>query len=207
MVTLLVGCTTSEPARFPTRSQLPDAERRAAGIAVDLSSAPPPARDQADTHQAVVALRAPLGLGAALDVVGEFFEAVHAEDMAALSDLVRPKTQVEDTRVGSSTKSHVATNLWRHRFQKRDYPSLTGQLVYRRGDISTFRGDQLEALPLNVRYLADGEDVLPNDLVLQVPIITHTVANERLFGDELFFWLRRRGSRYVIFRMAEEVPF
>ena len=75
--------------------------------------------------------------------------------------------------------------------------------------MKTFRGEELEALPLNVRYLpaVRAEPAQPTDLVLQVPITTHTIKNERLLGDELFFWLRRDGSRYVIYRMAEAIPF
>jgi hypothetical protein len=201
------GCERHEAARFPTQSDLPDTERRAAGIAVDLNSSPPPSVDQASTDHSVVSLRAPLGLNAAHDVISAFFEAVYAEDVTAMSDLVRPKALVLDMRRTTGAKSHIVTTLWRQRFQKRDYQALGGQLVYRQGDVATYRGDQLGALPLSVRYLDEGDDVRPNDLVLRVPVITHSVRNERLFGDEVFFWLRRRGSRYVIYRMAEEVPF
>ena len=201
------GCDRRNAAEFPTRSAHEDEERRAAGIAVDLTSPPPPSQDRAATQDTIVALRAPLGLEAAHDTVGHFFEAVVAEDISALSDLVQNETQVQDTRSSPSAKVHPATTLWRQRFQKREYQAMAGQLVYRNADVGTYRGDQIEELPLAIRYLSSNDDVRPNDLVLHVPIITHSLRSERLFGDDIFFWLRRRGSRYVIYRMAEEVPF
>ena len=184
-----------------------DEERRAAGIAVDLTSPPPVSQDRAETKETIVALRAPLGLEAAHEAVGHFFDAVVAEDISALSALVKDETQVQDTRASPNTKSHPAAALWRQRFQKREYQAMAGQLVYRNADVGTYRGDQLDALPLAVRYLGSNDEVQPNDLVLHVPIITHSLRSERLFGDDIFFWLRREGSRYVIYQMAEEVPF
>lgn len=204
---LIAGCDGQRAAEFPTRSAHADQERRAAGIAVDLTSPPPTSQDRAQTKDTIVALRAPLGLEAAHETVDHFFEAVVAEDISALSDLVQDETQVQDTRTGATTAAHPAAALWRQRFQKREYQALSGELVYRDADVGTFRGDQIDDLPLAVRYLSSNDDVLPNDVVLHVPIVTHSLRSERLFGDEIFFWLRRRGSRYVIYRMAEEVPF
>jgi len=202
-----LACQPTGATSFPTQSQHDDDERRAAGIAVDLASPPPPSRDRADSGDPIVALRAPLGLAAAHETIRHFFDAVYAEDIAAMSELLAPEAQVQDTRSGPNAKAHPATTLWRQRFQKRDYPALSGQLVYRDIDVGTYRGDQLDALPLAVRYLSANDEVRANDLVLHVPIITHSLRSERFFGDEIFFWLQRRGSRYVIYRMAERVPF
>ncbi|HHH29855.1 MAG TPA: hypothetical protein ENK57_16125 [Polyangiaceae bacterium] len=204
---LLTGCDRRGAGEFPTRSAHADDDRRAAGIAVDLTSPPPTPRDRAETKEAIVALRTPLGLEAAHETVDRFFDAVFSEDIAALAELVQDETQVQDTRANASAKAHPAASLWRQRFQKREYQALAGALVYRATDVATYRGDQTDELPLDVRYLSSGDDVLPNDVVLHVPIITHSLRSERLFGDDIFFWLRRRGSRYVIYRMAEEVPF
>jgi hypothetical protein len=204
---VLCGCEREVPASFPTRSSSAEEQpRRPAGIAVDLRSTPPPARDRASTDEPSVALRAPLGVGQAHAVVNGFFDAVYGEDISALGDLLVEDAVVQDTRPRSKTKSHGAAALWRQRFQKRAYQSLVGQLVYRPTDIATFRDDQLDALPLGVRYLTLNEAVRPGDIVLHVPIVTHSIKSERLFGNHVFFWLRRRGSRYVIYQMAEDVP-
>src|SRR6185503_3292684 len=96
-----------------------------------------------------------------------------------------------------------AAAVWRQRFMKQEFQELASELVYREGDVITYHGDQIESLPLAVRYLVPTVQPLPTDLVLEVPIATTSIKNERLLGDELFFWLRREGDRYVIYRMAE----
>jgi hypothetical protein len=204
---------------------LPEGERRPAGIAVDLSSEPPPWRDRADSSEPIVTLRTPLGSKAAFDTVREFFSALVREDISGMSLLVRASALLDDTRAAHTNKSakpaptrsrarggrrgtHSITTLWRERFRKREYHRLASRLVYREADVTTYRREQLDALPISVRYLGPAhDDVHTTDLVLRVPIITHTVRNERLLGNEIVFWLRRYQDRYLIYRMAEDLPF
>ncbi len=206
--TELAACTEQTPAQFPTASELPDDERRPAGIAVDLTSDPPPFRDRAESDEDIVTLRTPLGTKLALRTVRLFFDAMVGEDVSAMSMLIRSNAINEDTRTGSTRRSHSITNMWRERFRKREYQKLAARLIYREADVTTYRSDQLGALPLAVRLrTSTTPHDHANDLVLRVPIITHTVKNERLLGNELFFWLERRGDSFVIARTAETVPF
>jgi hypothetical protein len=206
-VAALAACSGGDGARFPTASELPSGPRRPGGIAVDLVSEPPTSADLAQADDGIVTLRAPLGTDVALATVRRFFEAVIAEDPVRMSEVMRGSTQVQNTRVGAQVRVSDAIAVWRTRFMKQELGELQAHLVYRESEIVVFRGDQLDALPLSVRYLAPTAPPRPTDLVLEVPIATPTVKNERLLGDEIFFWLRRDGDRYVIYRMAEELPF
>ena len=53
------SCTRTVAAEFSTASTLPDKDPRPDGIAIDLSSEPPAARDQATVREEIVTLRAP----------------------------------------------------------------------------------------------------------------------------------------------------
>ncbi len=207
---LTTACGPLGSADFPTQSALPDEERRPDGIAVDLASDPPPTRDRAESADELVALRAPLGVDAAHETLRVFFEAMVSEDIAAMSAVLEANAQVQDLRVIGTAlpapTSHGIANLWRQRFRKREYQRFASQLLYREADVITYRSGDLDALPVNVRYLPEIAAPEATDVVLRVPIITHTLNNERMLGDELFFWLRRDGSRYVIYRMAEDIP-
>ena len=44
----------------------------------------------------------------------------------------------------------------------------------------------------------------PTDVLIRVPIATSHVGSDRLFGDEIIFWLRREGDRYKIYRTLED---
>jgi hypothetical protein len=204
----LTACTDHQPARFPTASKLPDDERRPDGIAVDLTSDPPPYQDRAEADAGIVTLRTPLGTPMALETVRLFFEAMVGEDVSAMSLLMGPNATSENTGAGSNRRSTNITNMWRERFRKREYQKLATQAIYRETDVTTYRRDQLAALPLAVRLRTSTRPQgAANDLVLRIPIITHTVKNERLLGDEIFIWLERRGHSFVIARTAENIPF
>ena len=43
-----------------------------------------------------------------------------------------------------------------------------------------------------------------DDVVIRAPIITTHAGADRLFGDEIIFWLRRDGDRYKIYRILED---
>jgi hypothetical protein len=208
-------CACGGRGGFPTASELPGDERRPDGIAVDLSSDPPPWRDRAESGDHIVTLRTPLSSGAALETVRSFFDALVNEDASALDKLAVSNAVVEDTRARrappggpSAAATHTLTSLWRERFRKHEFQGLSGGLLFREADITTYRKQQLDALPIAVRYLGPARDAVePTDLVLHVPIVTHSVKNERLLGDHMFFWLRRDEERFVIYRMAEDLPF
>jgi hypothetical protein len=208
----LVVCACGKGAEFPTASELPDEPRRPDGIAVDLSSEPPVTRDRAESSDALVTLRTPLGTEVALATVRAFFEAMVNEDTVTLDKLISSDARMQDTRTRpaapSSSAEQTLSGLWRDRFTKHEFKLLTPALLYREGDITAYRKEQLDALPIAVRYLGPPRTAIePTDVVLHVPIVTHTVKSERLLGDDMYFWLRREADRYLIYRMAEDLPY
>jgi len=209
LAALQPGCTRTVAAEFSTAAKLPDTDRRPDGIAIDLSSEPPLARDRATVREEIVTLRAPLPAAAAYDVIRQLIDALIREDVGAMSRVMDSATMVQDIRTGTKdpNRSYSATSHWRQRFHKREYQKLATMLVFRQADVEIYRSDHIESLPVHVRHLSRNAHIGETDLVLRVPIVTHSVRNERLLGDELFFWLRREGDRYVIYHIAEPLPF
>jgi hypothetical protein len=204
----LAGCASSASAQFDSAAALPEAERRPDGIAVDLSSEPPASVDDAESRDSIVTLRTPLGVAVARATLRAFFAAMVSEDIAKMSQVVDGGALVQDVRAKPPAGQAIElTTLWRRRFGKREYQLLSPELIYREGDVMTYRSSEIDALPLSVRYLPDVGAPMPTDLVLHVPIVTHTINNERYLGDDVFFWLRREGERFMIVRMAEDLPF
>ena len=199
---VLAGCVREVPADFATATALPDDERHPDGIAVDLRSDPPAARDHVYANSDVASLRAPLGIGAAHDRLAELFAAIVSEDNTKLSALMVGSVVVHDLRkVGAPPRN--ALNTWLQRFRKYNYHRLQDTAVYRQSDVSVYRRAQFDRLPLEVA----GTSAAEADLVFHVRILTPEVRNERLWGNELFIWFQRREDRYVIAGLAEELPF
>ena len=203
----LQACTEHASARFPTASKLPEGKRRPDAVAVDLASEPPPWQAVGKSDKGLMTLRTPLGVTVAKRTVKTFIAALVREDMSDMSSLLHPGAQVSNTRSSTRFGTQNLAYLWRRRFQKRKYEQLANRLVYRDADVMTYRGDHIDRLPVNVRLVAASRDMSPGDLVLRVPIATTTVRNQRLLGDELVFWLRRKDDRFVIYHMAEDIPF
>ncbi len=207
LVVLLVcgGCRSQVPATFASASEHPDEDRRPDGVAVDLTSEPPGPRIRADATDKVVTLVTPLSVKTAMTSVRGFFAALRAEDITALLQAVDSAALVYDTKIGAKRSVVSLSSLWRQRFRQHVYQELATRLIYREADVRTYRGDQLAMLPVSVRYLPLLQPS-PTDVVLRVPIVTHSIDNRRVFGDELIFWLRRESDRFVIYRVAEDVP-
>jgi hypothetical protein len=181
-------------------------ERRPSGVAVDLSAEPTRVDDRASADDGTVSLRAPLSKRVAYATVQAYFDAIVREDLPGLLVLVREGAQVEDTGASGTRTVHPIATMWRERFNKRDHHELAQALVYREADIVTFRSEEIDGLPVAVRFALPFSDMEPGDLVLQVPIVTPMVRSERYLGSEMYFWLRREEGRYLIVRIAEDLP-
>jgi hypothetical protein len=82
-----------------------------------------------------------------------------------------------------------------------DYTELKGQLLFRDGDLETFRAEDLARLPAGRRIpLELGDD----DVAVRVPIRVSWAGRTRLFGDELVFRLEPTGARFEIAEIAED---
>ncbi|CAN96081.1 hypothetical protein predicted by Glimmer/Critica [Sorangium cellulosum So ce56] len=198
----LLGCGRGEPASFPTAAELSDERRRPDGVALDPASTPPPPTNQADVEDSVVTLRTPLGIGAALDVVDEFFRRVVAEDSEALSELLTRDALAIHTGSGGSGQPPSAGLWWEQRFRRLEYGKLAGEPVYRESELQIFRAEDVLATPQHPAIQPETLD--DQDVVIRVPIATARVATDRLLGDEIVVWLRRDGPRFRIYRLLED---
>jgi hypothetical protein len=202
LANLLSGCAGAGP--FATASPVEAGRRRPDGVAIDPTSSPPPARDQAEATDGLVTLRAPLGMDRAILAVSELFRKIVLEDGEGLEPLfTRDALAVTTTSPNAGpAQTPQAALFWQQRFRKLDYTRLAGETLFRKAELSLFRAeDALETPPhpaIRIEALND------NDVVIRAPILTTHIGTDRLFGDEIIFWLRRDGDRYRIYRMLED---
>jgi hypothetical protein len=198
----LAGCGTVSAASFPTAPELPSDRRRPDGVALDPTSAPPPAADRAAVEDGLVTLRTPLGIHLAVGAVAELFKRIVVEDSEGLGALLTRDALVLTGGNGSQGQAPKADLWWEQRFRRLDYGKLAGELVYRESEIEIYRAsDVLEAPP----HPAIQTDTLDdNDVLIRVPIITARIGADRLLGDEIIVWLRREGPRFKIYRLLED---
>jgi len=190
---------------------LPDAasppRRKPDGVAIDLISAPPPARDRAEAADGLVTLRTPLGVDRAVAAVEELFRKIVVEDGDGLESLfTRDALQLSTAApTAGPGQTPQALNFWQARFRKLDYTRLAGELVYREAELQIFRAEDAVDAPPHPAIRADVlAGLTGNDVVVRVPILTPRVGADRLFGEELVLWLRRDGDRYRISRVLED---
>ncbi|MBM4374029.1 MAG: hypothetical protein FJ095_03015 [Deltaproteobacteria bacterium] len=202
---LVVGCATAGGG-FASARRLPSEPARPDGVALDRSNSLAPPRGRADASEGVVTLRTPLGVDAARRTLREFFEAVVAEDVGRLGALASPTAVVSDLRSGAADRAQNFGFSWRLRFGKHDFLGLAPASLYRESELESFDARDPGSLPLELRGANSGEAPEPEDVILRATILSQGTKGERLFGDTLTFWLRRVEERYVVSRVAEEVP-
>jgi ketosteroid isomerase-like protein len=207
------GCSGSGAEAFRTAAALPSAGRRPDAVAVDLPTEPPATRERAEAADGAVTLRTPLGVEAARATVRTFFRAIAQEDLNALGAVLSPQAMVQDLSGGAAGvagpgRTREAINFWGQRFRQHEYGLLASQVIYRDADVETYRAGEADALPNAVRQAASTAlgTLAEGDLVLRVPVVTHSIGSERLLGTELCFWLRRSGDHYLIIHLAEPFP-
>lgn len=196
------GCGPSGPAVFPTGEDGPRPARRPDGVVIDPESAPPSARDRAPTDDGMVTLRSPLGPEVAIDTVRELFRRVVARNMENLSELFTPNAQPISGVPGGYGVPDKAWDWWSQRSKRLDYTKLSGEVLFRDGDIEIFRADGTETPPPHPAIRTDALD--ETDVVLRVTMIAGTSGTDRYFGDTIVFWLRRDGDTYKIYRQLED---
>jgi hypothetical protein len=196
------GCA-SGPG-FQTASELPTARRRPDGVAIDPASSPPPASDRAESGDGLVTLRTPLGVDRAILTVTELMRVILVEDSDALDALfTRDALAVTPASAGAGPgQTPSATLWWKQRFHRLDYGRLAGETLIREAELQIYRAsDALDAPPHPAIRL---ESLSENDVVIRAPIVTPRIGADRLFGDEMIFWLRRDGDRFRIYRVLED---
>lgn len=185
-------------------AQIPDAgRRRPDGVAIDPTSAPPAARDHANSADGLVTLRTPLGVDRARATVEELFRKIVVEDGDGLEPLFTRDAQAITTLApGGGGPTPQAVLFWQGRFRKLDYTKLAGEALYRGDELTYFRAEDLIDSPVHPAIRV--EALAGADVVVRVPIRAARLGADRFFGDEMILWLRRDGDRYRIFRVLEE---
>lgn len=196
---LVAGCAAGPT--FATAGSLEAARRRPDGVAVDPTGEPPRARERAEVSERLVTLRTPLGADRAVDTVSELFRKIVIEDSDGLEALFTREATAGNGS-GGTAATPLAVLWWQQRFRRLDYTRLAGELLFREAELEIYRAeDDVDALPHPaIRLEALGE----TDVVIRLPILTSHAGADRLFGDEMIFWLRREGDRYKIYRVIED---
>jgi len=210
------ACATRDapgPA-FATAAELPSGPRRPDGVVVDPSPEFPPAlddspakaasggagaRERADPGAALVALKPPLPDKLARGVVAAFFRAVVTDDAEAIGSLA---TSDATTPVRARGGALGIADLWRGRLRQFHYRTLANDVLYQDADIELYRYDDLET-PLPGRPFRPPE-MARSDVLLRVPLLIVRAGNDRVFGDEMVFLLRRDKGRYRIRQLIED---
>ena len=195
----MAGCAAGPG--FATASSIESARRRPDGVAVDPTGEPPRAREHARTSDRLVTLRTPLGADRAVDTVSELFRKIVIEDSDGMEALFTREATTSTGNPGTSA-TPLSVLWWQQRFRRLDYTRLAGEPIFREAELEIYRADDdVEALPHPaIRLDALGE----TDVVIRLPILTSHLGADRLFGEEMIFWLRRDGDRYKIYRVIED---
>ncbi len=195
------GCASR--ALFPTASEIEQDRRRPDGVAIDPTSLPPEANDAVEVEAGLVSLRTPLGVERAIATVSELFQKVSLEDPDIESLFSRDALAV--TSSSGSGQLPPAALFWQQRFRRLDYTRLAGETIFRESELEIYRADDTLATPPHPAIRL--EALNPGDVVIRAPILTARVGTDRLFGDEIVFWLRREGDIYKIYRVLEDFQF
>lgn len=197
-----MACTRTEPSVFPTAGELPTGPRRPDAVAIDPVMLTPAPAELAQSSGGLVTLRTPLGDVAALEAVEAFFRVIIAEDTEALAELLsRDALVVSPTPGAPSSRIPSAANHFAQRFRRLEYGKLAGETVFRRTEVSIVHAGDAKELG-GTRPSAEG--LLPGDVALRVPIVAARVGSERVFADEIVFYLRPDGERFRIYRLVED---
>lgn len=203
-VALAAPACSGGPLNLKTSSEVgDDLPRKPDGVAIDPASATMGPRDRATADEGVVTLRSPLGVDLATATIADFFSRVVVEDDDGLSALfTRDAIAVTAGPSGGMGQTPGAALWWEQRFRRLDYSKMAGEVVFRESELEVYRAeDVLDAPP----HRAIRTDALnDNDVIIRAPIVTPRSGQERLFGDEIVFWLRRDGDHFKIFRILED---
>ena len=180
-------------------SELPEGPRHPDGVAVDPKATEPPPRFSAEARDGLVTLRTPLGTDRALATVEAFFHRIVAKERDELPQLLTRDAIVMNPSGGGTIN---ALNWWSQRLAKLDYPKLAAEPVFRASEAEIVRGEG--ALEAASSPAMRAEPLAEDDVVIRAPLLATHIGADRLFGDEIIFWLRRDGDRYKIYRMLED---
>jgi ketosteroid isomerase-like protein len=201
VVSLVAGsaCRLERAIVFPTVSASASAARLPDGVAIDLKSELPLARESGQTNEGILPLKEPPDVELSLDVVRAFFRAVAHEDMPSLRAILSSDASLGPVSGGTSP---AAESQWERRFRKLDYNALGSGMIYRDSQVELYRFHDLDEV--------EGERpsrpavMSPGDVLVRVPIEIRKIGNERLFGEEILFIVRRTDAGLRVKAILED---
>jgi hypothetical protein len=196
---LAAGCSIHQAPPFETASRPPDEPRRPDGVAVDLEGSLPPAQATGSTESGLVPLKEPLDVSQAMQAVRTFFHAVSDEDLEAMRTVLASDAQLLPLGTGNGMR---VDRHWERRFRKLDYTALGGEPLYRESMVETYRYEDLDT-PLAGRPLRPAA-MVPDDVLIRVPVTRTRFGIDRVFGDEILFVLRREARQFEIQTVYED---
>ena len=184
---------------FATSQDLPARPRRPDGVAVDPTPGLSAPSDATKTDDPVAVLRPPLSEKAVRALLASFFRSIASENPEALASLLTSDA-VATTR--SRGGSALLIDHWRARMRRLGYRRLPAEAVYDDANVEIYRHEDLD-------IVRSGRPVRPptmtrSDLLARVPIATPRAGNDRLFGDEILFLLRRDTDTVRIREVLED---
>lgn len=209
----VVGGACQSPVALPfeTASSLPKQKGRPAGIAVDLVSATEPASAEGMSEGQSLTLRAPYDETSALITVEAFLQTMVNDRGTALAQLLVPSARYHDIKKPMRVR-HLRYAL-RQRLRRFAYEELRGQVLFDKRNIGVYRGKHVARLPAvyrpsqralaSYKLAADGG---ASWLVFRVPMLHTSIAKERVFGNELVFWLVPTKGKYRVLALYEDAP-
>lgn len=196
------ACAGTEPSVFPTATELPKGPRRPDGVAIDLATLAPGATPRASTQLGLVTLGTPLGDGAVFEALDAFFRVAVTEDTEALGELLtRDAILVSPTPGPGTPRTPTAATHFAQRFRRLEYDKLAGETIFRRAEVSIVHAGDARDLGGGIPSL---DELSAGEIAVRVPIVATRVGTERVFADEIVFFLRPEGARYRIRRIVED---
>lgn len=199
---LVAGCGSTTPAMFPTGEDGAKGMRRPDGVIIDPASDPPAPHDRADSVDGLVTLSTPLSADVAIETVRSLFRHVVAESSDGLQELFTANARAVSASPGYYGQPGEPWLWWEQRFRRLDYTQLSGETLFRESEIEIYRAsDDLDSPP---HPALRTEALDETDVILRLTMTAGTTGIDRLFGDQIFFWLRREGDTYKIYREMED---
>lgn len=193
-----VGCARSAPpaTSAPSDASADANERRAPGVAETHALALPEPVLRGDSGDQLLLLRAPPGTERARGTVRDFLRAAVNESPERLEALLSKQAYVT-----TGNGRQPARAFWQLRFAQLDYTELKGQLLFRDGDLQTYRVEDIARLPPARRPPLE---LSRDEIAVRVPIHVSWNGRTRLFGDELLFRLQPARGSFEITEISED---
>ncbi len=150
-----------------------------------------------------VALKPPLPLEAARDVVDAMLRAHVDEDFERLRELTLPDASTHNPTVGRGSTISLHASF-RERVRRLDYRKLEGLPLAVKAEMEVYTLDDIGRLPPGRPEVPP--DMVRGDALVRARIATPRVGPDRFFGDVVEVHLRSTDTAWLVVAVTEEMP-